>query len=137
MASTATFTFTISPSPTIVVGQSYPTTYAQSVESTEEIYDDIISDRTFAGVLKTRSLVPVGNIKKIFNVVHPALTLAQKQWILDYYKSNRDSTFAFQWKAEATGDSEYAVYTVKFTAPPKFTILGGTWWKAVVQLAEV
>lgn len=137
MSSTATITFTISPNPTIVTGQSYPTTFAQSTESTEDIYDDIIQDRTFAGIIKTRSLVPVSYIKKVFTVVHPALTLAQKQWLLDYYKINRDSIFAFQWNAEATGDSEYAVYNVKFISQPKFVILGGTWWKATVQLAEV
>lgn len=137
MSSTATITFTIAPSPTIVEGQSYPTNYTQSVESSEDIYDDVIQDRTFAGIIKTRSLVPVTYIKKVFTVVHPALTLAQKQWLLDYYKTNRDSTFAFQWKAEATGDDEYAVYSVKFITQPKFTIIGGTWWKATVQLAEV
>lgn len=130
MVTTATLEFTVEAVPTFTLNQEYPT-YAQSIDSSEEIYDEIISDRTWAGALKTRTLIPTDNIKKNFNVIHPALTLEQRTWLIDFYKEYRDSVFTFTWKADNTA------YYVKFVAPPKITIIGGHWWKAVVQLAEV
>jgi len=109
---------------------AYPT-YGQSIESTQEDYDDLQKDRTFAGILKTRSLVPVANIKKIFNVVHPYLTLTEKTALMSYYTTNRDATFSFTWKADNVA------YNVKFTSIPKITIVGGNWWRGVVTLEEV
>lgn len=116
--------------PEFTAGQAYPT-YAQSIDSTEDVYDELISDRTTAGLLKTRSIVPSENIKRIFTVIHPSLTLVERTWLLDFYKKYRDSYFQFTWKA----DNE--TYWVQFTDRPKITIIGGNWWKATVSLAEV
>ena len=118
--------------PIITAGQGYftPAEIAQSVESTEELYDNLIVDRTTGGIIKVRSLVPVEHMGKIFNVVHPAITLEQKNLIQEFYKVNRDHVFDFIWAADGE------TYTVAHIGVPKVSIVGGTWWKAEVPLAE-
>ncbi len=130
MPSTVEVTFLTTPENNDELYGSYPD-FAQSLESSEEIYDEILQDRTTAGKLKTRSLIPIDNIKRVFTVIHPAVSLADKTTIQDYYKVNRDTAFTFTWHADNTE------YYVQFTSQPKYTILGGMFWRVETYLAEV
>jgi hypothetical protein len=113
------------------MANTYSTTYSQAVESEESIYDEIIVDRTVAGLPRTRVLIPVVNIKNVFKVVHPVLTLTQKNDVITFYKNNRDLDFYFTWKANSTQ------YLVRYTSVPAVTIIGGGFYKVEFTIAEV
>lgn len=112
-------------------GILYTTTWGQSSESEELVYDNLTVDRSFGGIVRVRSSVPLANILKTFRIVHSVLTLAEKEALHTFYTTYRDSTLDFKWKA----DSYY--YPTRFIEPPKYTMLGGTYWKAEVSLAEI
>lgn len=113
------------------MANTYSTTYSQAVESEESIYDEIIVDRSVAGVIRTRVLIPASNIKLQFKVVHPVLTQAQKDAIITFYRDNRDADFYFTWKANNTQ------YLVRYTSVPTVTMLGGNFYKVEFNVAEV
>ena len=106
----------------------------QEVTSSEDNNEEIISDRYVAGTVKTRSKFPnLGTNKsfnKKFNIIHPVLNKNQKDWILQFYKINRVTKFNFIWK----GDGR--TYRVIFLTIPKFTMLGGNWWKVELNLIQ-
>jgi hypothetical protein len=103
----------------------------QSTASVEALNDIILPNSAVAGETVTRSLVPTERIVKIFNVVHAALETTQKEWVENFYAVNRDSLFDFQWKADGY------IYRVKFTKPPKSTIITTGWWKVELILQEI
>jgi hypothetical protein len=113
------------------MANTYSTTYSQAVESEESLYDEIIVDRTVAGLIRTRVLIPTANIKLQLKVVHPVLTQTQKDDVITFYKNNRDLDFYFTWKANATQ------YLVRYTSVPNVTMLGGSFYKVDFTVAEV
>jgi hypothetical protein len=113
------------------MASTYSTSYSQAVESEESLYDEIIVDRTVAGLIKTRVLIPTSNIKLQFKVVHPVLTQAQKDAVITFYKDNRDIDFYFTWKANNTQ------YLVRYTSVPIVSIIGGGFYKVEFTVAEV
>lgn len=112
-------------------GIVYPTAWGVASGSTEEDYDNIIVDRSFGGVIRVRSTVPLANIKKTFVVVHSILTLAQKQALESFYKTYRDSDLDLYWKPDNLH------YAVRFIDVPKYSIIGGMYWKVEVRVAEI
>lgn len=113
------------------MANTYSSTYSQSVESEEMLYDEIIVDRTVAGGIKTRASIPVANVKKQFKVIHPVLTLAQKDDVITFYKNNRDQDFYFTWKANSTQ------YLVRYIGVPVIGIIGGGFYRVEFSIAEV
>jgi hypothetical protein len=107
----------------------------QSVESGEELNEQLIVDRTYNGLIKTRSWYPnLGvnkSFNKIFTIIHPVVNTDQKDWIIQFYKVNRLIPFKITWKADNR------IYDVLFLEPPKITMLGGQWWKVGIKLAQI
>lgn len=112
-------------------GVVYPTDWGVAVGSEEITYDNLTTDRSFGGVIRIRSSVPLANIKKTFKVVHSALTTTQKIALETFYKTYRDSVLDLLW----TPDGLY--YATKIVDVPKYTILGGSFWSAEVSMAEI
>lgn len=112
-------------------GVVYPTAWGVATGSSEDFYDNVITDRSFGGIIRIRSTVPLANIKKVFNVVHSVLTLTQRNDLETFYKTYRDAELDLTWKPDTLH------YAVRFIDVPKFTIIGGNFWKAEVRLAEV
>jgi hypothetical protein len=112
-------------------GITYPTAGGQSTTSDELNYDNLIVDRSVGGIVRVRSTVPLANIKKVFIVIHSVLTLTEKTALETFYKTYRDSNLDLLWKADNLH------YAVRFIDIPKYTMLGGLFWKAEVKLAEI
>jgi hypothetical protein len=112
-------------------GIVYPTSYGQSSKSDETVFDNIITDRSVGGVIRRRSTVPRANIKKVFTVVHEVVSLTEKTAIQTFYETNRDSNIDLLWKPDALH------YAVIFIDVPKYTMIGGLFWKAEVKFAEI
>jgi len=112
-------------------GIVYPTTWGQSTGSEEVPFDNLISDRSFGGVIRVRSTVPLANIKNVFTVVHSVLTLAEKTAVQAFYAAYRDSNIDLLWKPDNLH------YAVRFIEVPTYVILGGNYWSATTKLAEI
>lgn len=112
-------------------GIVYPTGWGQSTGSEELVFDNLIVDRSFGGILRVRSTVPLTSIRKTFTVVHSVLTLTEKTDVQNFYTTYRDSNLDLLWKPDNLH------YAVRFIEPPTYVILGGNYWSATTKLAEI
>lgn len=109
---------------------AYPTfTYNPSQSSEETILDDLQLDRASNGTPKVRAMYTAP--KKMFTVVHEALTAAERSTLMTFYNTNRLLQVTFLWKADNV------TYTCIFTGPPKSQIEPGLRWTVTTQLAQV
>ena len=109
---------------------AYPTfTYNPSQSSAEELLDDVQIDRASNGAAKGRAFYTAPKMK--FNVVHEALTAAEKATLMAFYFANRLLEVDFLWVADGV------TYTVIFTAPPKPAIAPGLRWTVTTQMEQV
>ena len=108
---------------------TYPTfTYNPSQRSDEALLDDLQIDRASNGTPRGRAFYTAP--KKVFTVVHEAMTSAERATLLAFYAANRLLTFDFVWAADGV------TYICLFAAAPKSTITSGTYWTVTTQMVQ-
>mgnify|MGYP000872903109 CR=1 FL=1 len=120
-------TYNITGYPASMYGSAYPT-FGQDISSRKILVDDIQKERATNGLLKLRSFFdePVAE----FIVVH-TLTITQKLQLEAFYTNQRMREFNFVWNMDSS------THLCMFTAVPEFSLIGGTFYTATVNLAEV
>ncbi len=110
---------------------SYPD-FAQHTSSTCTPYDNIQSDRSTSGRIRTRVLG--SRLRYSFSVLHVALTAEKKETFIDFYNTNRGKIFDFTFGADGQA------YEVVFVGTPSITpikVSGGEWrFNVTVSLSE-
>ena len=108
---------------------SYPT-LDTSYGSAEKVLAGRQIDRATNGAPKARVLFSAQ--KKVFNLVHPEITIAERATFDAFYAANQTNSFSFVW----LGDG--ATYTCIFGEDePQYIKVPVNRWTITVQLVQV
>lgn len=106
---------------------TYPT-YPQHVSSTARLRDDIEIDRARNG--SVRALASYTAPKWEFEVIHAALTHAERTTLIAFYAANR------LLPVDYASDHTRATHVCQMVEPPEFIALGAGLFRARTKLVE-
>lgn len=106
---------------------TYPA-YRQHVTSVARKVDDIQIDRAGNGTARARAFFTVP--KYVFEVIHPALTEAERAAIEAFYLANR--LLPVDFASDFTG----ATHVCLMDGPPEFIPLGASRYRGRIKMVE-
>lgn len=107
---------------------AYPT-FTQHVSTQPRRIDDVQIDRAGNGSARARAFY--GATKYEFDVIHAALTAAQRATLDSFYTANR--LLAVDFASDYTG----ATHSCLMAGAPEFTPLGANLYRAHIKLVEI
>ena len=106
---------------------TYPT-YPQHASSTARLRDDIEIDRARNGSVRARAFYTAP--KWEFEVIHAALTHAERTTLIAFYNANR------LLPVDYASDHTRATHVCQMVEPPEFIALGAGLFRARTKLVE-